>query len=498
MKTSSYNPDVLNCIANLSNDEVFTPPELANKMLDLLPQDLFCNPKTTFLDPFTKSGVFLREIVKRLDRGLESQIPDRQKRIDHILHNQVFGIACTELTSLLARRSVYCSKKANSQYSVSKFDDEEGNILYKNLKHTWVNGKCKYCGASQSVYDRGSEAEQYAYMFIHTDNPKKFFNMHFDVIVGNPPYQLSDGGNAASAKPIYHLFVQQAIKLLPKFLCMIIPSRWFAGGKGLDDFRRNMLNDQHISKMIAYEDARDCFPSNIIGGGICFFLWNKDYSGLCDYTHVFKGEKSNQLRDISEFPIFIRYNQAINIIHKVSWERKYLSTLVSSRNPFSLPTSERGEEIMKGNSCILYTSQGKCYYSRNKILQGLEDIDCYKIMVGRAISGHAGETDSEGQVKVFSTLNAIGPNEICTDTYIIIGRYKEKGKIDNMLSYLKTKFVRFLVLQTITSINITRTNYQFVPLQDFSHPWTDEMLYKKYGLTEDEIAFIESMIRPME
>ena len=496
MKT--YNPDVLNCLANLSNDEVFTPPTLANQVLDMLPQELFCNPDTTFLDPVSKSGVFLREIVKRLDRGLQLIIPDRQQRIDHIMRHQVFGIATTELTSYISRRSLYCSRDASGKYSVSHFDNAEGNIIYRNLRHTWQKGKCIYCGASQEVYDRTDADEHYAYQFIHTDNPQKLFpNMKFDVIIGNPPYQLSDGGNSASAKPLYHLFVEQAKKLNPRYLCMIIPSRWFAGGKGLDEFRDSMLKDKQIKDLVYYSDARECFPGTVIGGGVCYFLWMKGYKGNCEYKIYYDGKWSSQQRNLGEYPIFIRFNTAINVVHKVNvTPRNSFSNIVSARNPFGLVTSTKGDGNRHGYR--LYSSAGEDYITKNQVTVGEDYIHCYKVMIGRAISGHAGETDENGQVKVLSTLKVIGPNSVCTDTYIVINAHNTKDEAENIMSYLKTKFVRFLVLQTITSINITRGNYQFVPLQDFSHPWTDEMLYKKYGLTEDEIAFIESMIRPME
>ena len=506
MVTSNYNPDVLNCIANLSNDEVFTPPELANRVLDLLPKELFANPKTTFLDPFTKSGVFLREIVKRLDRGLESQIPDRQERIDHILHNQVFGIAITELTSYLSRRSVYCTKTANGKYSVSKFSTPSGNILYKNLTHTWENGKCKYCGASQTVYDRGSEAEQYAYMFIHTDNPNTFFNnMKFDVIIGNPPYQLSDGGgmqtesSSGSAIPLYHLFVLQAKKLNPRYLTMIIPARWYSGGRGLDSFRDEMLNDRRISNIVDFSDSRDCFPGVDIAGGVCYFLYDSTYNGDCTVVNKYKGTEKVFKRRLNEYDVFIRYGDAISIINKVKSHReRTMDDCVYSSKPFGFRSFESGRSQKRNEDVEMLGSKGFSYVSRNEVAINANLIDSWKVIMSKASAEHAGQTDNEGRKKVVSRIELLRPNQICTETYLLLSTFDNEKEAQNMVSYTKTMFFRFLMSTILLTQNIAKDKFQFIPLQDFSHPWTDEMLYKKYGLTEDEIAFIESMIRPME
>ena len=500
---NSYNPDVLNCIANLSNDEVFTPPSLANQVLDLLPQELFRSPKTKFLDPFTKSGVFLREIVKRLDKGLEDQIPDRQSRIDHIMHNQVYGIACTELTALLARRSVYCSKTANGRFAVSRFDTPEGNIRYEAIQHTWVGGKCRFCGASQSVYDRGSAAEQYAYQFIHTDNPKDLFNMTFDVIIGNPPYQLqiNESGKGLGAIPLYNKFIEQAMKLHPRYLSMIIPSRWFAGGVGLDEFRKMMLSCGKISHIVDYTDSNDCFPGVDINGGICYFLWEDNYRGKCHFKNITNSRHSDSIRDLNEFDIFIRRNEAVSIIHKVqSHKERTLSAPggCSSQTPYGFLSTFVGRSIKEDGDCEILSSKGWMYVEREKVNKGVDSIKQYKALISKLSCEHAGNPNKDGQYRVLSRMEILKPNQICTQSYLVLCPSHTKNESENTFGYLRTKFVRFLILQTLVGMNISISNFQFVPWVDFSHPWTDEMLYKKYSLTEDEIAFIESMIRPME
>ena len=499
MANREYNPDVLNCIANLSNDEVFTPPVLANQVLDLLPQELFSNPNTTFLDPFSKSGVFLREIVKRLDRGLAQQIPNRQKRIDHIMHKQVFGIALTELTSLLSRRTLYCSKRANSQHSVSYFDSEQGNLLSQPLKHTWVNGKCKYCGASKDVYDRGDQAEQYAYQFIHTDKPEKIFNMKFDVIIGNTPYQLNDGGGTgSSAIPLYHKFVEQAMRLNPRYLSMIIPARWYAGGKGLDDFREAILNSMQFKYIVDYANSADCFPGVIIAGGVCYFLWERDYKGKCTISNI-QGDTivSSEARRLNEYPTFVRDNMAVKIIRKVMNSSTSLASKVHSRNCFSVISSFTGHSTKKEGDIVLHSLKGKSYISRHEYLDRDNILNRYKVIITKAMSG-GNKPSLDGNYQVISSLCILNPKEICTETYLCLSDFHKLSEAENMVSYVKTKFFRFLLLQSLTSINISKEKFAFIPIVDFSKKWTDDELYKKYNLTNKEIETIESMIKPME
>ena len=444
MYSSVYNPDVLSCLANLSNDEVFTPPAVVNAMLDMLPQELFRNKNTTFLDPVCKTGVFLREIAKRLIKGLTKEIPDLQERIDHIFHKQLYGIAITEMTSLLSRRSVYCSKYPNSRYSITAFSDAEGNIRFKNTAHTWKDGKCVFCGASEKEYKRDEALETHAYEFIHTVHPERIFDMKFDVIIGNPPYQLDTGGAGKQAKPIYNLFVEQAKKLNPKHLIMIIPSRWFAGGMGLDKFRDSMMEDNHIVRIVDFANAKDCFPQNSISGGVCYFLRERDTVGDCEFSNVSSGITNTVTRPLNEFPVLVRYNEAVSILHKVLHEKQeMLDSIISPLMPFGLSTNYRGLRDMDNeHNLLLHSSEGISYIEKKEVSKGIELIDKYKILVSKTSAEHAGEPGKDGSFRVLtSSLKVIGPNEVCTHSYFVIGAYDKIETANNLYTYLKTKFV---------------------------------------------------------
>jgi len=506
------NPDVLTCIANLSNDEVFTPPKLANQILDSLTQawaednsgaNLWEDENVKFLDPCTKSGIFLREITARLTIGLEKKIPNLEKRVEHILSKQVFGIGITKLTSFLARRSVYCSKNADGVHSIAKsLESKNGNIWYENLSHTWAGEKCNFCGASKKIWGRGKNFDSHAYAFIHTREIRSLINkifgvnMQFDVIIGNPPYQLSTGESSDS--PIYQLFVKQAITLDPQYLLMVTPSRWFTGGKGLDDYRKQMISDRRIRKIVDFPRSMETFPGVEIKGGVSYFLWTKHSEGDCEFTTVLDGEiQSKAIRDLRDGKgVVIRDNLSSDIIDKVLHLHKgsFLSTRVSPQSPFGIYTNFTDWHTKKRNGDVQLFKRGldEAWTNRKNILSRVEWVPMIKVIMSYAYNG--GDALPH---KIIGRPFIIQGNSAVTQTYMVAGVFDDQDEAENFVEYLKTKFVRFLIRQRKISQHNRPDTFAFVPDLPMNTKWTDEKLYKRFGISIDQREYISSIVKPM-
>lgn len=507
------NPDVLTCIANLSNDEVFTPPEFANRMLDTLAEawaannggaNIWADKTVKFLDPCTKTGVFLREITSRLTKGLEQEIPNLEKRVNHILTKQVFGIAITHLTSLLARRSVYCSKHAQGEHSITKdFASDDGNIWFKRMEHTWDGDKCKYCGASKSTFDRDAGLETHAYAFIHTDNIKtrltEIFggNMQFDVIIGNPPYQLASDGGTRDV-PIYHHFVEQAKRLQPRYLVMVIPSRWMASGLGLSEFRQTMLGDRRIRELIDYPVANEVFPNVEVKAGVSYFLWDGSHDGDCDVTTSRGGEIVGPIkRKLSQYDVFVRDVRAVSILQKIL-DRKETSinTILARDKEFGWTSNFDGfRETARSGDIPLYlirkTKRSVGYIGRKEVTKSAHLIDTWKLFIPKAAYGSGAVPNPI----LGKPLIAPSPS-VCTQSFLFFHVSSRKAAT-SLQSYYTTRFFRFLVsLRKITQ-DATHSTYVWVPMQTWDRTWTDEVLFAKYGITQKEQAYIESQVRTM-
>ncbi|MDD7961397.1 Eco57I restriction-modification methylase domain-containing protein [Microbacterium thalli] len=512
-----HNPDVLTCIANLSNDEVFTPPELANQMLDTVEQawaesnggaSIWADPDVTFLDPFTKSGVFLREITRRLTDGLASQIPNLEERVNHILTKQVYGIGITKLTALLARRSVYCSKDATGTHSIARsFDRDWGNVWFERTDHTWAGEKCAYCGAQRERFVRDDALESHAYAFIHTTDItarlSRMFgaDVQFDVIIGNPPYQMTGAAGGSSDASIYHHFVEQAQRLEPRLLSMVIPSRWMAGGRGLDDFRRQMLTGSHLRSLTDYADSSDAFPGVQIKGGICHFLWDSAFQGAAEVRRLTsEGWIDQSDRDLGEFDVFVRDARAVAILRKVlSFAERPISEMLSGDTPFGIATNYAGhhpERTQQSDLELHLIVGGKRtvrWMPRTAVTKQRDAIDRWKVLLPKAYG--AGEATPH---QILGRAIVAGPGSVCSQTYIIAWPFLDQAEAVSFASYYRTRLFRFLVsLRKITQ-DALRGTYSWVPQLSWDRAWTDEELYERYGITEEEIVFIESQVRAMD
>jgi site-specific DNA-methyltransferase (adenine-specific) len=500
-RTAPHIPDILDCLAQLSNSQVPTPPKIARAMLDLLPAEVWTDPDLRWIDPFTKSGVFLREVASRLLDGLAEAEPDLGRRREHIFREMLFGCAITQITGIIARRTLYYSREADGERSVVAFDRDHGNVPFVAAEHTFEEDRsCVVCGAPASL-ERGEGRENYAYAFIHGVYPtKEMETMKFDVIVGNPPYQVDSDGNTRTM-PIYQHFVRRAIEMDPKYLLMITPSRWFAAGLGLSEFRSQMLADRRMRELVDFRVERDAFPGVNINGGVSYFLWDRDHDGPCSVTHIAPGGTASgpEKRYLDEFDLLVRQNEAVAILRKVrALDEKTFECQVSARKPFDLDTDYRGlERKPRGaDALVLHEARRLSWARRTDIVKNVAWADLWKVLVPAASDGN--ESFPLPIWDMATGPYVASPGHVCNGSYLVVAPGPTQTRAVRTAIYLRTRFVRFLVsLRKITQHNIA-DRFAFVPDLPMNQVWTDAKLYERYGLTPNDVAFIESQIKEMD
>jgi site-specific DNA-methyltransferase (adenine-specific) len=496
-----HQPDILEVIASLSNDAVFTPPRVVNEVLDLLPKEVWADPALRWLDPGAKTGVFPREITKRLMIGLSEAIPDEGERLEHILMSMVFAVATEYMTGLMTRRSLYCAKDATSANSAVRFPDASGNVWQKRVEHTFNDkGTCVECRGSRDELEINGRDNK-AYAFIHANGREQLdreIDMKFDVIIGNPPYQMSGGGGGTNDTPLYNVFVEEAIKLNPRYLSMIIPSRWMAGGRGLEGFRTQLLSDNRVRHLIDFAQMENLFPGVDFEGGVCYFLWDRDNPGECSSTFVLGDETVGPTsRNLGEFDVFVRDERALEILRKaLKTTEPSFSDLVSGDTPFGLATNFAG--YRKGDRQVgdlkLFMNQGgkrvEHWVADEAITKNRNLIGQWKVMVPEAY----GERGAVPAFVLGPTMIG-GPKTVCSQTYLCVGPFASKDEASSCSSYMSTRFFRFLVSLRKISQHAMKSVYSWVPQQTWDRTWTDAALYEKYDITPEEQGYIQSMVK---
>lgn len=465
-------------------DNVDFAGEVQTKILEI-------NSKTGLYPLYVTYSLFRR----RLDEYIKAECIDRETLSvqeeqvvwDDIVENNMYVICNTPMAKGITHRTLFGFRQVDQKANIKNVQlieraskDQEG--LVKELKSVG--------------FWKGNSSKQ---------------EMKFNAVVGNPPYQIMDGGGTgSSATPIYNKFVDLAKLLNPNNVSMIIPAKWYTGGKGLDEFRANMLNDKQLVKLFDYEDSRDCFPTVDIAGGVCYFLWNKGSDNKCVVTSILGSFRNESTRYLNEHDTFIRNQKVLDIINKVKSQTftGFLSQTVYVSKPFGIRSFQRGFPAKPGRNISLFGSDGITYMEEKDVPQNKEIVDKWKVIMSKASAEHAGQTDANGRKRIVSRLEVLPPYTICTESYLLLAIFDNEEEAQNLKKYIRTCFTRFLLASILITQNIVRDKFKFVPIQNYKNnsdidwnqsiPDIDRQLYTKYNLSDDEIAFIEKMIKPMD